>query len=124
MTEIYDAKRQEQAKKIAQEPFEQKISDGNNFGIDEERNIATYNPNCNNYGKRDASIEATIKNMLDVANFTRFPVEAKFTDTVFQVVHGMTHEQAKASWEKAKEENRRKMNPFLSIFKGNTRPYS
>lgn len=85
---------QNRARKNAKLPDEVKKAEGIYFSIDEERNVLLYDHTCNNYGEKDRDIKQTIENMLDFAEFTRFPVETKFGNIPFRVEYGMTVEDA------------------------------
>lgn len=85
---------QNRARETAKLPDKVKKDEGVYFSIDEERNVLLYDHSCNNYGEKDRDIKQTIENMLDLAEFTRFPVETKFGNIPFRLEYGMTVEDA------------------------------
>ena len=96
--------RQRWAREIVKEDPAIRQADGNYFEINEKRKVVIYDPACNNYGGFDSRIDDAIKNMLDVAELTRMPVETKWNDTTFQVEYGMKPEDAQKAFQSASEE--------------------
>lgn len=80
---------------------EEKQSMGMNYTIDEKRKVILYDPQCNNYGKWDYSIDETTKHMAEIAAREKIAVEAAFNGTTFQVSPGMTAEQGVKEWDEA-----------------------